>query len=121
MQTSEALMSMVEGFISDHSNKIEALFEEQMRERFRLVLKHSNTIPYGPKGWFHYKTMNANSILSEIRAEEIINENLLSHRRKFKPKATSEGRKFASEIYELVRLGMVMESFEAVTAEEGRI
>ena len=86
-------MDMVESFITNYNKQIEDLFEKQMKERFQLVVRHSKTTPYGPKGWLHYKTLNTKHILTEIKAEEIINENLLTYRRHVKrrvPNSTPE-------------------------------
>lgn len=97
MADSGELMELVESFVLNHNKSIENLFERQMRERFQLILRHSKTTPYGPKGWVHYKTLSSRRIMSEIKSSEIINENLLAFYRKAKKRET-EGRRL--KLYE---------------------
>ena len=70
--------------MTSYKKRVEDLFESQMRARFQLVMKHSKTTPYGPKGWIRYRTLNTRHILSEIKAQEIINENVMRIQRRHK-------------------------------------
>ena len=85
-------MNFVESFITGYENRIDKLFEEQMRERFRLVLARNKSKPYGPEAWMKYKTFNPSQILSELKIEEIIHENIL-HERRSRAKKTYQGQK----------------------------
>ena len=114
-------MRVVESFILGHDKRINNLFEKQMRERFQLVLKHSKTTPYGPKGWMRYRTLNPRNILSEIKAEEIINENLLAYRRKWRTKGTKQDRKKSSQLFDMMRAESMFEPIGYVSEEETNI
>lgn len=88
----DELMNFVESFITGHENRIDNLFEEQMKERFRLVLARNKSKPYGPEAWMKYKSFNPNHILSELKTEETIHENFL-HERRSRAKKTSQMQK----------------------------
>ena len=105
-------MHFVESFITGYENRIDNLFEMQMRERFRLVLARNKSKPYGPEAWMKYKTFNPSQILSELKTEEIIHENLL-HERRSRAKKTSQGQK--RSVVKLESLNLVGD-FENETA-----
>ena len=109
MVDSEELMKLVDSFVSNHIKSIEDLFERQMRERFQLIIRHSKTTPYGPKGWVHYKTLSSRRIMSEIKSTEIINENLLAFYRKAKKRTQREAERYHATMYEPANIEMLFE------------
>ena len=111
-EIADELMHFVESFITGYENRIDNLFEMQMRGRFRLVLARNKSKPYGPEAWMKYKTFNPSQILSELRTEEIIHENLL-HERRSRAKKTSQGQK--RSVVKLESLNLVGD-FENETA-----
>ena len=117
MADSEELIKFVDSFSFNHLNKMEELHEQQMKERFQLMISRNKATPYGPKGWLHYKTLNYKRILSEVRATELINESLYSRKAK---KRTAKGTEnHPMELYKPANIetqfepiGFVLENIE---------
>ena len=81
INNSATLIEIVDDFVSRFDD-IEKLSNEQGLDRFRLLLKHFETIPFGPPMWLRYGSTDNSYILAKIRIEEMFLENLNKKKKK---------------------------------------
>ena len=68
-------MDIVEEFM-ESMKVIEQLSDKQGFDRFRLLLKHFETLPFGLPMWLRYGTTDDRYILAKLKIEEAFLENL---------------------------------------------
>ena len=83
---SDELFRVVDEFVSNLAD-VEQLSDKQGLDRFRLLRKHFETMPFGLPMWLRYGTTDNKFILAKIRIEETFLENL----NKSKPKRKRRG------------------------------
>lgn len=68
-------MGIVDDFM-ERIKVIEQLSDKQGFDRFRLLLKHFETLPFGLPMWLRYRTTDDRYILAKLKIEEAFLENL---------------------------------------------
>ena len=69
------LLRIVNEFVSSIDD-VEQLSQNQGLDRFRLLLKHFQTVPFGLPMWLKYGTTDNSFILAKIKIEEAFLENV---------------------------------------------
>jgi len=83
------LLLVVDEFVSS-IEEVEQLSQEQGLDRFRLLRKHFQTVPFGLPMWLKYGTTDNSFILAKIRIEEAFLENINKSKAKRKKKHNND-------------------------------